>query len=155
MTVDDITRQLVRRRANYRCEYCHSPERICTTRFTLDHLLPKSLGGSDDADNLALACRRCNERRYNFLAGFDPETQTIVPLFHPRQQLWLEHFTWTADGRTIVGITPIGRATCQRLDLNDERYEEDDSIRGARGFWVKAGLHPPDEDPRQPPDPGQ
>lgn len=155
MTIDDITRQFVRRRANYRCEYCHSPERICTTRFTLDHVIPKSLGGSDDADNLALACRRCNERRYNFLAGFDPETQTIVALFNPRQQLWSEHFIWTADGRTLVGITPIGRATCKRLDLNDERYEEEDSIRGARRFWVKAGLHPPDEDPRQPADPAQ
>ncbi|XZO04756.1 MAG: HNH endonuclease [Microcoleus sp.] len=24
--------------------------------------MPKSLGGSDDIENLALACRRCNER---------------------------------------------------------------------------------------------
>lgn len=35
--------------------------------FTLNHVLPKSLGGSDESDNLALACRRCNERRYNFV----------------------------------------------------------------------------------------
>ncbi|MCC5662424.1 hypothetical protein LC653_00355 [Nostoc sp. CHAB 5784] len=32
--------------------------------------------------------------------------------------------------------------------LNDERYPEDDSIQSARGFWVKASLHPPHEDPR-------
>ena len=153
MTIDEATREFVRKRANYLCEYCHSPERICTTRFTVDHLIPKSLAGSDDVDNLALACRRCNERRYNFVAGFDPETQTIVLLFNPRQQIWSEHFIWSANGRTIVGVTPIGRATCKRLDLNDERYREDDSICSARGFWVKAGLHPPDEDPRQPSDP--
>jgi len=102
MTVDNITRQSVRRRANYLCEYCHSPERICTTRFTIDHVIPKSIGGSDNADNLALACRRCNERRYNFVAGFDPDTQAIAPLFNPRQQQWLAHFIWTADGRTII-----------------------------------------------------
>jgi hypothetical protein len=34
MTIDDVIREFVRKRANYLCEYCHSPERICTTRFT-------------------------------------------------------------------------------------------------------------------------
>ncbi len=149
MTIDDTIRQLVRRRAKYLCEYCHSPERICTTRFTIDQIIPQSLGGSDDPENLAYACRRCNERRYNFIASFDPETQAIVPLFNPRQQQWTEHFTWTADGRTIIGTTPVGRATCNRLDLNDERYSEEDSIRSTRGFWVRAGWHPPPGDPRQ------
>ncbi len=62
MTIDDATKETVRRRANYLCEYCHSPERISTSRFTVDHLIPKSLGGKDNAENLALACRRCNER---------------------------------------------------------------------------------------------
>jgi hypothetical protein len=131
MTIDPATREFVRQRANYRCEYCHSPEKICTTRFTLEHIVPKSLGGSDAPDNLALACRRCNERRYNFLAGFDPETKTVVPLFNPRQQAWSEHFIWSVNGQTIIGVTPIGRATCKRLDLNDERYKEGDSIRSA------------------------
>jgi 5-methylcytosine-specific restriction endonuclease McrA len=69
MTIDDITRELVRKRAKYLCEYCHSPERISTTRFTLDHVIPKSLGGADDINNLALACRRCNERRFDY-SGF-------------------------------------------------------------------------------------
>ncbi|WP_414619771.1 HNH endonuclease [Calothrix sp. CCY 0018] len=149
MTIDDATKELVRARANYLCEYCHSPERISATRFTVDHLLPKSIGGSDDINNLALACRRCNERRYNFIAGFDSETEAIVPLFNSRQQMWSEHFIWSANGKRIIGVTPTGRATCKRLDLNDERYPENDSIQSARGFWVEAGLHPPKQDPRQ------
>ena len=149
MTISDSIRQLIRNRAQYRCEYCHSLERISANRFTVDHIIPKSLGGSDDSDNLALACRRCNERRYNFIAGFDSETQTIVPLFNPRQQEWSEHFIWTADGSQIIGISPIGRATCHRLDLNDERYEEEDSIRSTRRLWVQVGLHPPPNDPHQ------
>jgi hypothetical protein len=148
MTIDDATKESIRRRANYLCEYCHSPERISATRFTLDHIIPRSVGGSNETDNLALACRRCNERRYNYVAGFDPETQAVVPLFNPRQQVWGEHFTWTADGRTIVGTTPVGRATCNRLDLNDDRYSEDDSIRSTRGLWVQAGWHPPSGDPK-------
>lgn len=90
-----IDRELIRERANCLCEYCHSPERISATRFTIDHIVPQSLEGSDDIDNLAYACRRCNERRYNFVAGYDRVTKTIVPLFNPRQQQWGNHFAWS------------------------------------------------------------
>ena len=55
------------------CEYCHSSEEGSTGRFTMDHLLPQSLGGRDEI-NLTLACTRCNGRRYNFIDGFDLET---------------------------------------------------------------------------------
>lgn len=104
--------------------------------------------GSDDLNNLALACRRCNERRYNFIAGVDPETQEIVPIFNPRQQKWKEHFVWLDQGTIIQGTTPTGRATCIRLDLNDTRYPENDSIRETRRFWIKTGVHPPTDDLR-------
>jgi 5-methylcytosine-specific restriction endonuclease McrA len=53
-------------RADYLCEYCHSPEKITASRFTIDHLQPRFLGGSDTEENLALACNRCNQNRYNF-----------------------------------------------------------------------------------------
>ncbi|MBE9008812.1 HNH endonuclease [Pseudanabaenaceae cyanobacterium LEGE 13415] len=149
MSINNDTRQAVRERANYLCEYCHSPERLSANRFTVDHVIPRSLGGSDDLSNLALACRRCNERRYNFVAGIDPETQEIVPIFNPRRQQWQEHFVWIEDGAVIQGVTPMGRATCDRLDLNDMRYPEDDSIRATRRFWIEIGLHPPTGDPIQ------
>jgi 5-methylcytosine-specific restriction endonuclease McrA len=149
MPINEATRQTVRERANYLCEYCHSPERLSANRFTVDHLTPKSLSGSDDLNNLALACRRCNERRYNFVAGIDPETKEIVPIFNPRQQNWKEHFIWTDNGVMIEGITAVGRATCIRLDLNDTRYPENDSIRNTRRFWAQTRLHPPADDPRQ------
>lgn len=145
MTID---RELIRKRANYLCEYCHSPEKISATRFTIDHIIPQSLGGSDALENLAYACRRCNERRYNFVAGYDPITKTIVPLFNPRQQRWGKHFAWSIDGTKIIAITPVGRATLSRFDLNDERYSEEDSIRSTRELWVQAGWHPPSSDPR-------
>ena len=61
------------------------------------------------------------------MAGLDPETQVIVPIFNPRQQKQLEHFIWLDRGVIIEGTTPIGRATCIRLDLNDTRYPENDS----------------------------
>jgi HNH endonuclease len=145
--ISEATKHSVHERAEYLCEYCHSLELLSANRFTIDHIVPRSLGGSDDIDNLALACRRCNERRYNFVAGIDPETQEIVPIFNPRQQQWAEHFVWTLDGTVIQGSTPVGRATCIRFDLNDMRYPENDSIRQTRIFWTRTGLHPPSNDP--------
>jgi 5-methylcytosine-specific restriction endonuclease McrA len=145
--ISEATKQSVRERAEYLCEYCHSLELLSANRFTIEHIVPRSLCGSDDIENLALACRRCNERRYNFIAGIDPETQEIVPIFNPRQQQWAEHFVWTIDGTVIQGSTPIGRATCIRFDLNDMRYPENDSIRQTRIFWTRTGLHPPSNDP--------
>nr|WP_199303320.1 HNH endonuclease signature motif containing protein [Oscillatoria sp. FACHB-1406] len=128
------------------CEYCHSSEEASASLFTIDHLIPQSLGGADTEDNLALACHRCNSRRYNFIDGFDSETQTICSLFNPRVQNWREHFIWSADRQRIIGITPIGRATVERLDLNDERHDEG-SIQRARRLWIRGGWHPPAEDP--------
>lgn len=147
--ISESIKQAVRERATYSCEYCHSPERISANRFTIDHVIPKSLGGSDKIDNLALACRRCNERRYNFIEGIDPKTQSMVPIFNPRKQNWQDHFVWTNNGVLIQGVTSIGRATCIRLDLNDMRYPEEDSIRATRCFWIRAGQHPPSNDPDQ------
>ncbi len=121
---------------------------MSSDRFTIDHLVPQSLGGSDEPDNLALACTRCNQRRYNFTTGIDPVTQQEIPLFNPRNQKWADHFIWTVDGLKIIGITPTGRATCNRLDLNDElKYEG--FIQQSRKAWVGVGWHPPREDPRQ------
>jgi 5-methylcytosine-specific restriction endonuclease McrA len=81
MSIDDTTKEFIRRRANYLCEYCHSPESICTTEFTVDHVIPKSVGGSDKVENLALACRRCNERRYNFVAGYETLLEAVSSSF--------------------------------------------------------------------------
>ena len=146
--VSDSLREFVRTRAQELCEYCHSPEFISADRFTIEHLMPQSLGGSSDPSNLALACRRCNERRYNFLTGIDPDTQEETTLFNPRQQQWSEHFIWTSEATQIIGTTPTGRATCDRLDMNDE-FHNNRFIQKSRRFWTKLGYHPPKDDPRQ------
>lgn len=146
--VSEQIRRVVRKRSKFLCEYCHSPEYLSPDRFTIDHIMPQSLGGSDELDNLALACHRCNERHYNFIVATDPKTQKQVALFNPRQQEWSEHFIWTKDGIKIVGTTSTGRATSDRFDFNDKRRDEP-SIQVARRFWVEAGWHPPLSDPRQ------
>lgn len=147
MTINDAIRRVVRKRAHSLSEYCHSSEEASAAQFAVDHILPRSLSGSNHLENLALACQRCNSYRYNFTTAIDPHTQAIVPLFNPRTQRWAEHFIWTADGLRIVGTSPIGRATCHRLDVNDD-YHNEGAIVKARRLWVQGGWHPPADDPR-------
>ncbi len=45
------------------CIYCGAVLTLDTS--TLEHLTPKSMGGSDADSNLALACWTCNNRRGN------------------------------------------------------------------------------------------
>lgn len=145
MAISTAVRRAVRERARRLCEYCHADERWQFVRFTIDHVLPQSAGGSDDAENLALACRNCNERRGNRLEGRDPDTETVVPLFNPRHDRWAEHFAWDLERIRIVGLTPTGRATVERLDLNDDRHHR--AVLRIRQRDVSDGYHPPLEDP--------
>ena len=77
----------------------------------IDHILPEALGGLTVAENLWLACSLCNDYKNDRIAALDPETTEIVLLFHPRQERWADHFAWTDDGATMVGLTATGRAT--------------------------------------------
>ena len=106
MSIPKSLYEIVRQRAQFQCEYCHYPELLSSAPLSIDHIQPQSLGGSDDLNNLALACRRCNERRYNFTTGTDPETEAEVALFNPRQQQWADHFIWSVDALQIIGKTP-------------------------------------------------
>ncbi|MDB9529513.1 HNH endonuclease signature motif containing protein [Oscillatoria sp. CS-180] len=145
MVISRAVREQVRERAHYLCEYCHSPEEASAARFEIDHIQPRSKRGLDTLDNLALACQRCNANRYNFTQGIDPESQAITDLFHPRLQIWVEHFIWEKGGLIIRGQTEIGRATCNRLDLNDAMHNEGAIVK-ARSLWMKGGWHPPSDD---------
>lgn len=57
------TRNLVWRDSNRRCAYCNKP--LTKETFTLDHVIPKSKGGSSDASNLVVSCIPCNESKAN------------------------------------------------------------------------------------------
>lgn len=72
--------------------------------------------------------------------------QQIRERGHFCTQAWNDHLTWTQQGTVIRGISAIGRATVERLDMNDTRYPEGDSIRATRKFWGQIGLHPPEGD---------
>jgi hypothetical protein len=88
--------------------------------FPIDHVIPRTDGGTDDLDNLALACPKCNGRKWAHVGGTNPESGQPVRLFNPRTDDWPAHFRWSAANRGILeGLTAIGRVTIERLQMND------------------------------------
>lgn len=61
-------------RDGWLCVWCGNPGPL-----TLDHLVPRSLGGGNEATNLVTACRGCNEAQGN------------VPRAHPQALLPLPY----------------------------------------------------------------
>ena len=55
----------VRQRANCLCEYCHASEQWQYVEFTIEHIIPLTKRGTNDIDNLALACFHCNRQKSN------------------------------------------------------------------------------------------
>lgn len=103
----------------------------------MDHIEPESLGGVSKEYNLAAACAICNNRKSNVQTVVDPLTNEVVPLFNPRTQIWREHFKWSEDGTRLIGLTSIGRATVEKLQINREITVRE------RKRWVEVGWHPP------------
>ena len=116
--VDPATRSLVVHRASGLCEYCLSPEAYSCCTFSVDHVRPRSTGGEDNANNLALCCQQCNNHKFNAVTHADPVSLKEVPLYNPRADKWSDHFAWDFTMTQIVGISAIGRATVDRLQLN-------------------------------------
>jgi len=123
-------------RARYRCEYCHAPESVFNFPFEVEHIYPQARGGSDDLGNLALSCHACNLFKSDFDTGPDEGGQAEVPLFHPRRDLWDLHFAVDIERAEIVGRTPAGRATIERLRMNRPRQIS------ARLRWIQLGVFP-------------
>ena len=144
--ISPATQQQVRERAEFLCEYCHTAEKWQYVPFTIDHVVPLDLGGTDDLDNLGLACFHCNRQKSNRLQAEVPKSGEEIPLFNPRQHNWADHFIWSADKRMLLGMTTIGKATIQALQLNRDR------IIRIRQADIAVNRHPPIHDPVMEPD---
>lgn len=134
-------RARVRESVEDRCGYCLSPQKYVLVPLEIDHIMPLARGGTDDEENLWLACRPCNVYKGTKVEGIDILTDLIAPLFNPRFQRWAEHFQWSEDGIQIFGLTATGRVTVEALNLNNSLAV------AVRKAWVEVGWHPPDDSP--------
>jgi 5-methylcytosine-specific restriction endonuclease McrA len=114
--MDERIRRTVRDRAGDRCEYCRLSQSFDALPFQVDHVIAQVHHGASSLANLAWSCFDCNVYKGPNLAGIDPETGRITPLYHPRNEKWDEHFRWA--GAAVIGTTPQGRATIDVLRIN-------------------------------------
>ena len=122
----------VRARAKGRCEYCRLPESVTLVPHEVDHIIAVKHGGETSLENLALCCTLCNKHKGTDLASIDPETGNVERLFHPRKDVWPEHFR--VERGTMVGLTAVGRVTIRLLQWN-----RTDRVR-ERILLLQAGL---------------
>ncbi len=114
--MDEQLCRLVRERAKERCEYCQVPQEFDELPFHIDHIISQKQHGPTEQSNLALACLSCNAYKGPLTAVVSPDTGQLVPLFHPRQDDWSEHFAW--QGAMLTEKTPVGNATIDMLKIN-------------------------------------
>ena len=111
-------RQAIERRAYRRCEYCLCPLDITTDPLAVEHIVPVIRGGTTALENLAFACSGCNGHKYDKQEGYDPVSEQMASLYHPRKHLWRDHLAWSEDYTQMIGLTPTGRATLTALQVN-------------------------------------
>jgi hypothetical protein len=133
--MDESLRQLVWERAGGVCEYCRIPSALHPLPFQIDHIVAEKHHGLTVPANLALSCYWCTVHKGPNIAGIDPESEQIVPLYHPRNDQWHDHFRYA--GPLLLGLTPSGRATVDVLGINHP-------VRVAvRHALITEGMFPP------------
>lgn len=138
MTISNTQRGLVNSRAKGMCEYCRVPQTSGTITYHVDHIRPIKHNGTDDIDNLCLSCYKCNGYKGTNIAGYDPLSDEITRLYHPRQDDWFTHFT-IIETMEIEGLTAEGRTTAELL-----RFNEAGRVR-YRQVLHQLGEYPPND----------
>ncbi|MDY6873625.1 MAG: HNH endonuclease, partial [Chloroflexota bacterium] len=72
-----LTRKEIFRRDNYTCQYCGRHQ----SNLTIDHVIPRHMGGQTQWDNVVTACQRCNHIK----GGMTPKQSGMVPLKKPKR----------------------------------------------------------------------
>ncbi|MCU0497318.1 MAG: HNH endonuclease [Anaerolineae bacterium] len=112
---ESLRRQVIEK-ANQRCEYCLVHQQDTLFVHEIDHIIPEKHRGETVESNLCLACFDCNRFKGSDFASFDPLNKQVTLLYHPRKDVWKDHFE--LNGPTIIPRTAVGRVTIFVLKLN-------------------------------------
>lgn len=77
-----VNRRTVFARDGHRCQYCGGQAE------SIDHVVPRSRGGTHTWDNVVACCRRCNTHKEDRLLHEAGLTLSVAPAA-PRQRVWL------------------------------------------------------------------
>ncbi|HUV90133.1 MAG TPA: HNH endonuclease signature motif containing protein [Anaerolineae bacterium] len=129
----------------------------------IDHIIPQSLGGQTEEDNLWLACSLCNDHKSDRIAALDPLRGEIVRLFDPRHQMWSEHFAWAESGerirraghrRSVGPQPPLASQGTAGLDSSGLASAQELSVCLVLSLVGSGGCTPSDGITCPPPNPG-
>ena len=89
-----LTKRNILKRDGNQCQYCGTRR----GRMTVDHVVPRTLGGKESWENLVCACVHCNNRKGNR----SPEQTGLSLLRRPRlpnNVTFIRHFVGVPDRR--------------------------------------------------------
>ena len=115
--ISENLRELVSKRADFRCEYCQIHAKNSYFAFHIEHIISLKHGGKSNPENLAFACPICNVSKGSDIGTFLDDENILVRLFNPRIDKWSEHFEVENTG-FLISKTDVAEATTKILNLN-------------------------------------
>ena len=99
----------------YRCAYCHTE----AIRWEVDHIVPRSRGGTNRVSNLALACHACNQAKGDRTAAEDGHPDVQAQAKHPLKDAAAVNSTrWALYARVQRTGLPVETGTGGRTKWN-------------------------------------
>jgi len=100
-----IWKNSIKESFDYKCAYCGSREDL-----TLDHIVPRYAGGSDDTGNLISCCNDCNRSKshenwqswYRRQSFYDPYKEQRILLWQKQRSPLLENSVNTEPKRFFL-----------------------------------------------------
>ena len=107
-----FSKKNILRRDNFTCQYCGASNHI----LTVDHIFPKSRGGTTNWDNVVVACKPCNLKKGNRTpveSGMKLNSKPVKPdILFPQfiipsgpdshRELWLKYLPASFIGKTSL-----------------------------------------------------
>lgn len=88
------SRQRIFTRDGHRCGYCG--KKFKSGELTMDHIIPKCVGGKKTFDNIISSCLPCNQRK----ADRTPEQAGMTLKFKPHKPVWYSPLA----GKTVDNV---------------------------------------------------
>lgn len=100
-----FTRKNMYLRDQHECQYCAQP--FPGEKLTIDHVIPRSLGGGTSWENCVTACKKCNSHKGSKL--IKPIREPVKPTWHNINSVVAAH-----------GLTVPHRSWLQYIDLPED-----------------------------------
>lgn len=101
--INTVDRFEILRKHDFTCAFCGC--KTSNDNLEIDHLIPQSIGGSDHENNLAPACRKCNNGKRDRIAI--PKSRCDASNGSEGWNVWKRWGKWSIQWRAGFGIKNI------------------------------------------------